>query len=90
MFLAFLILQTLGIQAFTGPMPEWMIVKEVAIRLSTLAPRSTSVRLVHMAWGDGGQWDEAFTYFEQAWDFVLENLRRRFEHGPIDWDALGR
>jgi uncharacterized protein YndB with AHSA1/START domain len=34
----------------------------------------TRVGLTHVGWGDGSEWDEAFTYFDAAWDRVLEAL----------------
>ena len=46
---------------------------------------STRVRLHHVGWGDGGEWDQAHGYFTRAWGQVLGQLRRRFESGPIDW-----
>ena len=46
----------------------------------------TRVRLTHVGWGDGGQWDQAFAYFDKAWGSVLGNLEKRFAEGkPIDW-----
>ena len=34
------------------------------------------------------EWDAGFAYFERAWDVVCERLRRRFEHGPLDWASI--
>jgi uncharacterized protein YndB with AHSA1/START domain len=34
----------------------------------------TRLELTHLGWGDGGQWDEAFTYFDAAWARVLARL----------------
>jgi len=48
----------------------------------------TAVTLTHVGWGEGGQWDEAYAYFDRAWDLVLGRLVRSFAEGPIDWDAL--
>jgi uncharacterized protein YndB with AHSA1/START domain len=46
----------------------------------------TQVTLTHSGWGEGGQWDEAFEYFERAWGrIVLPRLRYRFSVGPVDW-----
>ena len=28
------------------------------------------------------QWDQVFDYFSEAWPFVLENLKKRFDEGP--------
>ena len=43
------------------------------------------VTLHHVGWGDGGEWDKAYDYFDRAWDAVLANLQKRFAEGPIDW-----
>lgn len=45
-----------------------------------------NVTLSHLGWGEGGDWDEVFGYFEAAWSLVLARLQRRFAVGPIDWD----
>lgn len=39
----------------------------------------------HSGWGDGGQWDQTYDYFDNAWGRVLGNLKRRFDEGPVDW-----
>jgi len=59
----------------------------VVIRLEALSPDQTRVWLAHDGWGTGGQWEDAFAYFQRAWlKVVLPRLAYRFEHGPIDWD----
>jgi len=59
----------------------------VCLRFAAAGPQVTQVSLRHDGWGVGGEWDEAFGYFERAWNqVVLPRLRYRFEHGPIDWD----
>jgi uncharacterized protein YndB with AHSA1/START domain len=59
----------------------------VSVRFASLGPQNTRVSLRHDGWGEGGEWDEAFRYFERAWKcVVLPRLRCRFEHGPIDWN----
>ena len=61
----------------------------VTIRLSEVNADLTNVRLYHDGWGTGGEWDEAFEYFHEAWKFVvLPRLAYRFDHGPVDWDNL--
>ena len=45
----------------------------------------TRVRLTHTGWGDGGEWDQAYDYFNRAWASVLANLQKRFVEGPVDW-----
>ena len=59
----------------------------VVLRFEALAERSTRVTLHHTGWGDGGQWDQTYTYFDRAWGSVLGNLQKRFETGPQDWSA---
>ena len=57
----------------------------VIVRLKAVDANSTRVSLHHVGWGDGGEWDQAYLYFDRAWAGVLGNLRKRFESGPIDW-----
>ncbi len=58
----------------------------VIVRMKPAADGQTQVTLTHVGWGDGGQWDQTFTYFDRAWGNVLANLQKRFAEGkPIDW-----
>jgi uncharacterized protein YndB with AHSA1/START domain len=57
----------------------------VILRFKPLGDAETQLTLTHAGWGDGGEWDQAYAYFDKAWDSVLGNLRKRFEAGPIDW-----
>lgn len=57
----------------------------VTVRLEPAADGATQVRLTHTGWGDDGQWDQAYAYFDRAWGNVLANLGKRFAEGPIDW-----
>jgi len=57
----------------------------VVVRLEPVGEKRTRVTLHHSGWGDGGEWDKAFAYFDRAWSNVLANLKKRFETGPIDW-----
>ncbi|MBS0434433.1 MAG: SRPBCC domain-containing protein [Proteobacteria bacterium] len=57
----------------------------VVVRLKDVDGKSTRVTLHHVGWGDGGEWEQAYAYFDRAWGNVLANLRKRFESGPIDW-----
>jgi len=57
----------------------------VVVRLKDVDGRSTRVTLHHTGWGDGGQWDQTYAYFDRAWGNVLANLKKRFESGPQDW-----
>jgi uncharacterized protein YndB with AHSA1/START domain len=57
----------------------------VTVRMKSAGEGVTEVHLVHSGWGDGGQWDQAFAYFDRAWGNVLANLEKRFATGPVDW-----
>ncbi|MDT9002356.1 SRPBCC domain-containing protein [Paucibacter sp. APW11] len=57
----------------------------VVVRFEPVDAEHTRVRLHHTGWGDGGEWDKAYTYFDRAWGFVLGNLKTRFDSGPRDW-----
>ena len=41
--------------------------------------------LHHTGWGDGGEWDQTYAYFDRAWGNILGNLKKRYETGPVDW-----
>ena len=55
----------------------------VVIRLSDADESGTRVHLVNGGYGQGEKWDDIFGYFSKAWPQVLENLRKRFESGPV-------
>jgi uncharacterized protein YndB with AHSA1/START domain len=57
----------------------------VVVRLQPEGTSETRVRLTHTGWGDGGEWDKAYAYFDRAWGNVMANLQKRFAEGPIDW-----
>ena len=57
----------------------------VVVRLADVDGRSTRVTLHHTGWGDGGEWDKTFAYFDRAWGAVLGKLQASFTTGPVDW-----
>lgn len=57
----------------------------VVLRFEPVSDRLTRLSLHHTGWGDGGEWDKAYHYFDAAWGNVLANLKKRFDSGPIDW-----
>jgi uncharacterized protein YndB with AHSA1/START domain len=57
----------------------------VVVRLADVDGKSTRVRLHHTGWGEGGEWDQTYAYFDRAWGNVLANLKKRHEGGPQDW-----
>jgi uncharacterized protein YndB with AHSA1/START domain len=59
----------------------------VVLRFEPVDATHTRVRLHHTGWGDGGQWDQTYAYFDRAWGQVLGNLVKRYADGPIDWSS---
>jgi uncharacterized protein YndB with AHSA1/START domain len=59
----------------------------VVVRFEPQGDKLTRVTLHHTGWGDGGEWDKAYAYFDRAWGNVLGNLKKRFDSGPQDWTA---
>lgn len=57
----------------------------VILRFEPLGETETRVRLHHTGWGEGGEWDKAYAYFDRAWGHVLANLKKRYDSGPQDW-----
>jgi uncharacterized protein YndB with AHSA1/START domain len=57
----------------------------VVVRLHDIDGKSTRVTLHHTGWGDGGEWDKTYAYFDRSWPRVLANLKKRHDSGPIDW-----
>ena len=57
----------------------------VTVRFEPVDDKRTLVSIHHSGWGDGGEWDKAYAYFDKAWAGVLANLHKRFDQGPQDW-----
>jgi uncharacterized protein YndB with AHSA1/START domain len=57
----------------------------VIVRMDPLNEKETRVRLSHVGWGEGGDWDKAYDSFDRAWGNVLTSLQKRFVEGPMDW-----
>jgi uncharacterized protein YndB with AHSA1/START domain len=58
----------------------------VTVRLQELGESATQVHVYHGGWGDGGEWEDAYAYFDRAWVQVLASLQKRFASGqPMDW-----
>jgi len=57
----------------------------VVVRFEPVADGQTRIAIHHTGWGDGGEWDKTYTYFDRTWGNVLANLKQRFETGPVDW-----
>ncbi|HQR20236.1 MAG TPA: SRPBCC domain-containing protein [Burkholderiaceae bacterium] len=59
----------------------------VTVRIEPVSDKQTRVSIHHTGWGDGGQWDKAYDYFDRAWGNILGNLQKRWKDGPIDWSS---
>ena len=57
----------------------------VVVSLAEAGAGQVRVRLAHLGWRAGDDWEKGFAYFQRAWDIVLGRLQRRFAQGPIDW-----
>jgi Activator of Hsp90 ATPase homolog 1-like protein len=57
----------------------------VTVRFEPVSEKQTRVTMYHAGWGDGGEWDKAYAYFDRAWGNVLANLQKRWTQGPQDW-----
>ena len=57
----------------------------IVVLLEVLGVRRVKVKLTHLGWKEGEEWDEVFRYFTRAWGTVLARLEHRFSTAPIDW-----
>ncbi|HKA90314.1 MAG TPA: SRPBCC domain-containing protein [Haliangiales bacterium] len=62
----------------------------VVVQLQPIGPKQTKVVLHQLGWGAGADWDGLYAYFDKAWDWVMGNLKQRFDTGPLDWAAMVR
>lgn len=44
----------------------------VIVRFKPVGDGETQVSMAHLGWGDGGQWDQAYAYFDEAWEAYSE------------------
>jgi len=62
----------------------------VVLRFFEIEGGRTKLTLRHDGWGEGGEWDEAFAYFDRAWlTIVLPNFVELWErpgHGSPEVD----
>ena len=45
-----------------------------------LDAKSTKICFYQFGWKDGEEWDQVYNYFLEAWDYVLNNLKKYFEN----------
>lgn len=57
----------------------------VVVRFAPVDDKTKRITLHHTGWGDGAEWDKAYSYFDRAWGAVLGNPQKRFDGGPRDW-----
>jgi len=57
----------------------------VVVQFFPCGHNKVGVRLTHLGWKEGEEWNKVFQYFKRAWDIVLGRLQHRFATGPIDW-----
>lgn len=58
----------------------------VVLRFEEVDAGHTRVALRHDGWGEGGQWEKAFAYFERAWlEIVLPRFARAMDGEPPPW-----
>jgi uncharacterized protein YndB with AHSA1/START domain len=58
----------------------------VVVQFYPVARDQTKVRLTHLGWKEGEEWEKVFQYFMRAWDIVLGRLEHMFSTGkPVDW-----
>jgi uncharacterized protein YndB with AHSA1/START domain len=58
----------------------------VVVQFSVCDQERVSVRLTHLGWRDGAEWEKVYQYFQSAWDIVLGRLEYRYSSGVIDWN----
>jgi uncharacterized protein YndB with AHSA1/START domain len=70
--------------------PQYPAVREqrtwVVVQFIPFGKNRVMVRLTHLGWREGEDWDKVFQYFKRAWDIVLARLQHRFTTGLIDWN----
>ncbi len=65
--------------------PQYMEIRNhphrtwVVVNFAAVDDERTAVRLRHLGWLDGEQWDEVYQYFDRAWGVVFEWLQESCE-----------
>jgi len=59
----------------------------VVVQFYPVGQDRTRVRLTHLGWREGEEWEKVYQYFLRAWDVVLGRLEHKFSTGkPINWE----
>lgn len=48
----------------------------VVVNLTPLKDNQTKVRINHLGWPQGEDWNQVYEYFDKAWDLVLDELEK--------------
>jgi len=69
--------------SFTWNAPPGQATRErrtwVVVETTETAPGRTHLRLTHLGFGQGADWDTTFTYFDNAWGRVLPLMKQALE-----------
>jgi uncharacterized protein YndB with AHSA1/START domain len=69
--------------SFTWNAPPGQATRErrtwVVVETEALSPATTRVRLTHLGFGQGADWDQTFAYFDNAWGRVLPMMKAALE-----------
>lgn len=57
----------------------------VVLEFEEVGPDQVNLTLSHIGWGRGEDWDQVYDYFDKAWQRVLDNFKKRFDEGPLNW-----
>lgn len=55
----------------------------IILEFDELTPDRTKVTLTHVGWGNGGNWNEIYNYFDKVWDIVFNSLKAKFSGGSV-------
>lgn len=91
-FISYLPLRMVSIQAVQAPpgFPHADLLPELftVIEVEELATDRTRVTISMVGYREGEGYDVLFRHFDAGNAWSLEQLRKRFAEGPVDWHAL--
>lgn len=61
------------------------IAQWVVLFFDEVGQNRTLVRFQEFGWKDDSEGEQAYDYFDQAWEVVLARLAHSFTHGPLNW-----
>ena len=60
---------------------------QIILQFQQIDSIRTKIILIQHGWGVGEDWDRLYDYFDRAWSYVLDNLKKRFDEGPLNWSG---